>query len=319
MFNWKKLGHIFDPTEASRFSWMKEFAQSPSALVFDTFVRVYFATRSEPDNREQYVSRVGYVDLNKNDLFHIINRSHEPILSLGELGTFDEFGTNPVSIIRNGNEIRMYYCGWSRCESVPFNSAIGIAISNDNGISFNRIGKGPVLSYSLDEPFVIGTPRIRKYDNLWYLWYAAGEKWIQNDNKPEPIYKIRMAYSDDGFNWIKLGRNLILDKLEFAECQASPDVFFSDEQYHMFFSYRYNLNFKEKGRGYQIGYAYSKDKVNWIRDDSKVGIAVSETGWDSETISYPNVFELDGSIYMLYQGNEIGRYGFGIAILEGTL
>ena len=28
------------------------------------------------------------------------------------------------------------------------------------------------------------------------------------------------------------------------------------------------------------------------------------------------VFEIDGKIYLLYNGNEFGRYGFGLAALE---
>ena len=36
-------------------------------------------------------------------------------------------------------------------------------------------------------------------------------------------------------------------------------------------------------------------------------------------IAYPHVFELDEKIYMLYLGNQVGRYGFGLAELEGDL
>ena len=32
-------------------------------------------------------------------------------------------------------------------------------------------------------------------------------------------------------------------------------------------------------------------------------------------VSYPNVFALDGRHYMLYQGNEMGRNGIGLARL----
>ena len=55
------------------------------------------------------------------------------------------------------------------------------------------------------------------------------------------------------------------------------------------------------------------------REDEKVGIDVSHDGWDSNMISYPHVFELDGEIIMLYLGNEFGRNGFGLAKLEGEL
>jgi predicted GH43/DUF377 family glycosyl hydrolase len=85
----------------------------------------------------------------------------------------------------------------------------------------------------------------------------------------------------------------------------------------MYFVYRYALNFrKNKERGYRIGYAYSHDLINWIRDDNNVGISYSETGWDSEMHHYPHVFELDGNYYMLYNGNDFGKYGFGLAGME---
>ena len=56
-----------------------------------------------------------------------------------------------------------------------------------------------------------------------------------------------------------------------------------------------------------------------MRDDQKSGIDVSEEGWDAEMISYPHVFELDGLTYMTYLGNQVGRYGFGLAVLDGKL
>ena len=105
------------------------------------------------------------------------------------------------------------------------------------------------------------------------------------------------------------------NKIEENEAQASPDVFFHNNKYHMFFCYRYSLNFRGKEKGYRIGYAFSDDLVNWVRDDSKAGMDVSEQGWDAEMISYPHVFELDNNIYMFYLGNQVGRYGFGLAQL----
>jgi hypothetical protein len=316
MFTWEKLGRVFNPTEVKGKLWLHEFAQAPASLIFDKFVRVYFSCRPAPDENGQYVSYSAFVDLNKNNLFEIINIANAPILQLGERGTFDEFGTYPVSVARNGNNVVAYYGGWTRCESVPFNVAIGMAISKDNGETFTKQGKGPILSYSVNEPFVLSGPKIRRFNDLWYLFYIAGSKWVSDNGKPEPVYKIRMAVSDDGINWIKADKNLIAERIEENEAQASPDVFFYNNMYHMFFCYRYSLNFRGKEKGYRIGYASSEDLVNWTRDDSKAGINVSENGWDSEMISYPHIFELDGNVYMLYLGNQVGRYGFGLARLQ---
>lgn len=315
MFKWEKLGKLFDPKESSTESWMQEFAQSPSVLTFENHVRVYFCSRPAPTPKRLYLSYLSYIDLDRNNLLRILDICKAPILSLGKLGTFDEFGTNPISVIRDGDEVRVYYAGWTRCESVPINGAIGIAISQDGGNSFRRLGDGPVIPYSPDEPFLMGSPRIRKWGGKWYLWYVAGKEWLQAEGKPEPVYKIRLASSDDGINWIKHGKDLLESRLGEHECQACADVTFRDDRYHMFFSYRKSHNYKTSEGGYRIGYACSDDMLNWVRRDEMAGITVSESGWDSEMVNYPHVFMLDGETYMLYQGNGMGRSGIGLARL----
>jgi predicted GH43/DUF377 family glycosyl hydrolase len=144
---------------------------------------------------------------------------------------------------------------------------------------------------------------------------VSGKEWLRTHGKPEPVYKIRTASSDDGINWVKFGKDLIESKLGIHECQACPDVIFRDGKYHMFFSYRSIHDYKSKEGGYRIGYASSDDMVTWSRRDEMAGIEVSEEGWDSEMVNYPHVFVLDGETYMLYQGNEMGRSGIGLAKL----
>lgn len=315
-FRWKKLGRVFNPKEFNGPEWMNEFAQAPATLMFGDFMRVYFSTRPKPDEQGFYVSYSGFVDLDRKDIFKILKISNEPILKLGKLGTFDEFGTYPVSVIKDGNIHKAYYAGWTRCESVPFNVAIGYAESNNNGITFEKKGDGPILSYTRDEPFILSGPKIRRFNSKWYLFYIAGRKWVLDNGKPEPVYKIRMATSDDGINWEKHNKDLITSRVEEDEAQASPDVIFLNGMYHMFFCYRYSKGYRGKEKGYRIGYASSIDLINWERNDEKVGISVSEVGWDSEMVSYPHVFELNEKIYMLYLGNGVGKEGFGVAELE---
>jgi hypothetical protein len=319
MFTWRKRGKVFDPAAIARADWMHEFAQAPATLLFDTFVRVYFSCRPRPDSNGQYVSRAAYVDLNRANLSDVVGLSERPIMALGGLGAFDEFGTYPTSVVRHGDEIRAYYGGWTRSASVPFDVAIGSAISRNGGVTFEKQGRGPLLSADLHEPFVISGPKIRRFGDRWYLWYIAGTKWITTRGRPEPVYRIRMAASDDGLRWERLHRELIPPRLEADECQASPDVILANGTYHMFFCYRYSLGYRGRERGYRIGYASSTDLVTWKRDDSRAGIDVSDEGWDSEMISYPHVFELDGKTLMFYLGNQVGRHGFGLAELEGTL
>jgi hypothetical protein len=319
MFHWKKLGKVFTPQRVQDRPWIKEFAQAPATLVFDEFVRVYFSCRPRPDKDGQYVSYTAYVDLERSDLTKIRAIAEEPILSLGGLGTFDEFGIYPVSVIRDGEVVRAYYGGWTRCQSTPYTVAIGTAVSNDDGRTFRRLGPGPVLSQTPKEAFVLSGPKIRRFNERWQLFYVAGIRWAVHGGRAESIYRVRMAESFDGLNWERTGRDLLDARLEVDECQASPDVIYSGGFYHMFYCYKYGVNFRNAARGYRIGYARSADMRQWARRDDLAGIDVSPEGWDSESIAYPHLLELDGETYMFYLGNEVGREGFGVARLEGML
>jgi hypothetical protein len=319
MFTWRKLGKVFAPQEVTGRPWMAEFAQAPATLLFDDFVRVYFSCRPQPDERGQYVSYSAYVDLDRADLRRVIAVADRPILELGGLGRFDEFGTYPVSVIRDGPDVLAYYGGWTRCVSVPFDVAIGCARSTDGGRTFTRLGEGPVLGPAPNEPFVISGPKIRRYDDQWHLFYIAGRTWKLVGGRPEPVYRIRAATSNDGVSWSRLGRDLIPARLEEDEAQASPDVTLAGGRYHMFFCYRRSEDYRGSANGYRIGYAWSHDLATWTRDDSLAGIDVSDQGWDSEMVSYPHVFDVDGTTYLAYLGNQVGRGGFGLAVLDGSL
>jgi len=312
---WEKLGRIFNPLDFKGKFWMNDYAQCTSVIVFDDFIRVFFSSRPPKDDNGQFVSYTSFTDFDKKDLTKNIRLSDKPILELGDLGTFDEFGIYPSSILEYNDSYYFYYAGWTRRQSIFADVSIGLAISK-NGEDFKRLGRGPILTNTVDEPFQVSGPKVRLFNNRLFMFYIAGEKWILNDEgKSESIYKIRMATSDNGIDWIRNSINIIQPILENEECQAGPDVFFKDGKYHMYFSYRYGLNFRGNKRGYRIGYAFSYDLFNWHRDDDNTGIELSTSGWDNNDMHYPHIFSIEDNFYMLYNGNEFGRYGFGLAKL----
>lgn len=314
--NWLKLGKIFDPTEHALPNNCLEFAQSPQTLVMNDRVRVYFSTRAR-DNIGKYLSHVAFVDLDKS-MQNIIDVSKHTVIELGELGCFDEHGIFPINVVRAGDRVLAYTTGWNRKVSVSADAAIGLAISHDEGLTFQKYGKGPILSASLHEPFLIGDAFVALYEDLYHMWYIYGTKWKKTVDsvQPDRVYKIAHATSIDGINWHREGRQIISDRLNADECQALPTVFHRNGIYHMYLCYRQAHGFREQSnKAYRIGYAYSYDLIDWERDDSKAGIDVSIDGWDSQMQCYPHIFTLDGKVYMLYNGNEFGRFGFGLAML----
>ena len=71
---------------------------------------------------------------------------------------------------------------------------------------------------------------------------------------------------------------------------------------------------RTRSKGYRLGYAESPDGLAWTRLDHLIGLDISKGGWDSEMISYAALFPLHGGVAMLYNGNDFGRTGFGLAV-----
>lgn len=316
---WRKLGKIFDPTEHTLPAGCISHAQSPQVLLVDDFVRIYFSTRSVDPKNGKFLSHVAFVDMHK-DLQTIIQVSEREVLPLGGLGCFDEHGIFPLNVVRHNGKIYGYSCGWSRRVSVSVETGIGLVTSNDDGLSFTRVGTGPVLSASLREPSLVGDGFVQVIEGVFHMWYIFGTGWrkFTDEAAPDRTYKIGHATSADGIHWVKEeGNQIISDVLGADESQALPTVIEINGRYHMFFCYRESYNFRtEKGRGYRIGHAYSDDLFGWTRDDAMVKLSDTEGEWDSDMQAYPHVFACDGNIYLLYNGNEFGRYGFGVAVLE---
>ena len=208
----------------------------------------------------------------------------------------------------------------NRRVSVSVDTAIGLAISRDGGLTFQRIGNGPVLAASLHEPCLVGDGFVKVIGGVFHMWYIFGTGWkrFSPDAAPDRTYKIGHAVSRDGINWVKEeARQIIADRLGADESQALPTVIKIDGKYHMFFCYRQSSDFRSnKDRGYRIGHAWSNDLANWTRNDDDTLLDVTPGDWDSDMLCYPHVFECDGKVYLLYNGNEFGRYGFGLAVLE---
>jgi len=316
---WKKLGKIFDPTQHKLPNDCAQFAQSPQALVFDDFVRIYFSTRAVDKSNGKYLSHIAFVDFHKN-LRDVTRVSDKTVIPLGGLGCFDEHGIFPMSVIRHDDVVYGYTCGWNRRVSVSVDTAIGLAISRDEGLTFERIGDGPVLAASLHEPCLVGDGFVKVICGVFHMWHIFGIGWRKTSPgaPPDRTYKIGHATSSDGINWVKEeARQIISDRLGADESQALPTVIEMDGRHHMFFCYRQSTDFrKNKDRGYRIGHAYSDNLVNWRRDDEEPLLDVTPGDWDSDMLCYPHVLKCDGKVYLLYNGNEFGRYGFGLAVLE---
>jgi len=313
---WKKLGQIFEFQKTPFANNFQSHAQSPQTVVFNDFIRIYFSTRrSSLDG--QFLSYVQYVDYDRT-FSNIVGQSDGEVISLGNWGCYDEHGIFPINPVRVEKKIYAYLSGWTRRVSVAVDSGIGLAVSEDDGKTFHRVGAGPVLTSSLHEPFLVIDGFVRMFNGSFHMWYIYGTAWkiFAEGDDAERIYVIGHATSSDGINWQKSGRQIIESKFD-VECQALPTVIKIGSRYHMYFCCRNAFDFRKNSKnGYRLAHAYSDDLINWTRNDENMGIGLSKNGWDSDMMCYPHLLKVDDKVYMLYNGNEFGKHGFGLAVLE---
>lgn len=302
---WRKLGRIFEPPLEGRHPWMNSHAAVPFMGRIDDIWRIYFSSRDQ-DSR----SWTTYIDVDPQTLM-IVDLSSTPVLGPGNLGEFDDCGAMGSCIVDIGSEQYLYYIGWNLGGTVPFRNSIGLAVSDGSG-GFYRRFSGPIIDRTASEPHFVASNCVIRLHEMFHMWYLSCVGWPLVNGKPRHQYHIKYATSLDGINWVRKG----IVAIDFASAEeyaiSTPRVIYEAGMFRMWYSYRGRPGCDQ----YRIGYAESIDGVSWIRRDHLVGIDISTSGWDSEMICYPFVFDFQGQRYMLYNGNGYGMTGFGLAVLE---
>jgi hypothetical protein len=142
------------------------------------------------------------------------------------------------------------------------------------------------------------------------MWYVSATQWRASEEGPRHYYNIRYAESEDGLVWRREGRTCVDYANETEHAFSRPCVARDADGFRMWFAVR--------GEQYRIGYAESVDGLRWSRHDDAAGLRPEGGGWESEMVAYPWVFDADGRRFMLYNGNDYGRTGVGLAVwIEG--
>jgi hypothetical protein len=307
MMHWKKLGLVYGPDGS--LPWAKSHAMVPTPIrLNDKIIRVYVTFCDDKG-----IGRPGFVDLSAQDPLKVISISQQPLLELGKPGTFDENGLLACSVTDLGDgQIFMYYVGFELGTKIRYRLLSGLAISKDGGTTFDRFASTPVLERSDAELYFRGGPYCLHDSNLFRLWYVAGSEWTKIDGKSMPVYDIRYAESTNGLDWPEKGHVQIPITEKDEHGFGRPCVIAkANGGFRMFYSVR-----RRSFEAYRLGYAESSDGFTWIRKDDILNLDVTMGSFDSKAIMYAAPIEINGNLYVFYNGNEFGRDGFAVAVLE---
>ena len=301
---WKKLGLLYKARSINDF--LITHASNPLAMhLVDDSYRIFFSGRNL-----QNKSSVGFVDINivtgdilevcKSDSFHFSNDPH----------SFYSHGVSIGNLYTANRRQYVLFMAWQVRGSNHWRGDIGQLELSEDKKKFMLVDDSPFLTTDLEDLVSLSYPYIMRDDDIYKMWYGSTVSWDSANR--EMIHVIKYATSSNGVNWKRHGLAIPYE-IGVAQAFSRPTVLKDVNGYHMWFSYRSGT-----GEKYRIGYAHSCDGLSWERSDNP-GIDVSNSGWDSQMICYPYVFDHNGKRYMLYNGNDYGKSGFGLAVLEDQL
>lgn len=329
---WIKRGFLFKPN--SNLYWSRSHAQNPTIeFISDSILRIYYASRDV--NNKSYIGFFDW-DLRKNKIYSSLE---EPILK--PEFEYERDGVHPSTILNVNKKKFLYYIGFISFGR-KFSATINLAISDD-GITFYKYKKNPVIGIDSIDPLLVTNPTVLRHENIYLMFYTSGFKFqefsknnnetrlfftlndlnLENINKVNnkkenrfdielrSFYSIKLAISEDVINFKKT------DKIIFPLDQSyvvfnRMSILRENNLYRGWYCYQ-KINDDIK-KAYRIGYAESLDLYNWIRMEDQVGISCGPENYDNEMMAYPQVFKYNGIYFMLYNGNNYGKEGILYAI-----
>ncbi len=166
---WRKLGRLFH-AEGQR-PWMQTHTAVPTPLVLDDDrLRIYFGTRDARSGRTSAGSMSSRASRRASWRSDAASTDSRPP------GHFDDNGVYPGPVVRRDGRLWMYYVGRSNGTPPLYYMAIGLAVSDDGGATFERAREAPLLARSEVDPWMVSTPFVL-VEGRWRMWYVSGLGW----------------------------------------------------------------------------------------------------------------------------------------------
>jgi hypothetical protein len=117
---------------------------------------------------------------------------------------FDDSGASIGCIVKAGRKRYLYYMGWHLTVSVPWQNAIGLAVSEEPDGPFVRRGRFPTVPLDETGPYTISYPWVSNENGKFRMWYGSNIAW--GPVKADMRHLIKYAESDDGIHWTRNDR-----------------------------------------------------------------------------------------------------------------
>lgn len=293
---YKHEGPVFLPGEKG--SWDAGGVFSPSVLKIDDTYHMWY---SGMDGNN---IRIGHAT--SEDGLVWVKDDNNPVVDLGEDGSFDDNLTYLPVVVYDGASFHMWYVGDPGSDG---SESLGYATSED-GVSWTKQPGKPIFQLENGDPHEERVARgdVYYYEDKFHMWAGVNDAGSENAD-------IGYFTSEDGVTWTAYENNPVLvhvlpGEWDFNRTQVST-VFEMDGEFHMWYCGGYF------GK-WQIGYASSPDGLDWTRAENNPVLRAEKAGeWDEVTTHFPTVMfnQENNELIMWYGGASTEGFG-GIGYAE---
>lgn len=281
---------------------------APSPILYDEkTIRIFIGCWDENS-----ISRIGYIDVEKDNPTIVKNVCEEPVLDIGEVGCFDDNGVFPAHAYKvSDEEVRLYYTGFQKGDKIGFFNFTGLAISHDNGNTFCRVSQAPTLDRADEGLYTRAGQSVYPCETGgWHCVYSAGSSWYHVGGKDRPIYEVFYQYSRDGIHLAEQGMKIVSCDFNVEHGLGRPQIIKLGNYHYVFYTRRIIADMK-----YFLGCTRTKDFEVWERcDELFENVTFGEAGsFDEKMIYFPGVVKVSEHVaYCFYTGNHYGETGIGL-------
>lgn len=291
---WLKKGSILKRSKSNN---LLKYHLGPATIykVEGNIIKFFISCRNKKNH-----SFILYVKYDLKLKKYIVKKIYSP----NKKSNFEKNGASYPVLFNEKNYKYLFFVGWSFNKKNNFNNHL--LVNKNKELKFNNLHSKKVFKTSM---IGSGSNYILKIKKTYYMWFTSFEKIEKKKFNLKYRYIIKLAKSNDLKNWKINPTKCINFKNQNEIAISKPSIIFKNRKFHMWYCYR--------GKYYKIGYATSKNGIDWIRKDKKIRIIGKKYNWDNQSMCYPSVSYLDNNkLIMIYSGNNYGKDGIGFCELE---
>ena len=263
-------------------------------------LRIFFSSRNE-----QNKSSVCFFDVDMRRL-EIINSEVNILLNINNHeNCFFSDGVSLGNIFNKENKYFLSFMGWDLSDKKPWKGTVGVAEIDPYKPSILCLPEVPTIDTLNGSDSSLSYPTIKVIGDELYIWYGNTVK--KNAGNGEMLHTIHLSVLKEG-NVVRHKGQVIDYLINESQAFSRPSIIEHHGMLNMFYSVR------GADSNYQINRSISSDGLLWKKADFHMVGAADPA--ESDMQCYPYVTCLEDDIYLFYNGNNYGRSGIGLAVLE---